>query len=90
MKSNILVRLSRRIRSFTRRHGCAQFLFFGSCAEVPTTLKQSLADPGHSVSDVEGHYDIDGMSYNCDEGVIAAADPRPILVLEKNVPAHAR
>lgn len=90
MKFKFLVPLSRKIRSFTRRHGCAQFLFFGSCAEVPTPLKQSLSDQGHSVSDVEGHYDIDGMSYNCDEGVISAADPRPILVVEKHMPAPAR
>jgi len=90
MKFNILVPLARKMRSFTRRHTCGQFKFFDSCAEVPTKLKQTLADPGHSVTDVDGHYDIDGMSYTPDEGVISAADPRPIvLIVNQNTVPHS-
>lgn len=89
MKLKSIYLLAKRIKNFTRRQACAQFKFFGSCAEVPTNLKQSLADCGHSVTDVDGHYDIDGMSYNLEEGVIAAADPRPIvLVVDRKAMAN--
>ena len=84
MKLIIPAPLAKQIRRFTNRYyPSMQIKFFGSCSEVPTKLKQDLADPGHSVSDADGHYDIDGVSYNCNEGVIMAADPRPFILKTK-------
>lgn len=80
MKLNILVPLARAIRKFIGRPDCAKYTFFGTCADVPTSMKQALSEQGHSVTDVDGHYDIDGMSYNVDEGVVVAADPRPVIL----------
>jgi len=77
--NEVLCALVRRYRSINGPGACS-LTFFGSCADVPTELKQTLGDTGSSVSDSEGHYDMDGMSYNPDDGVIASADPKPLIL----------
>jgi hypothetical protein len=58
-------------------------------ARKETALSQNSARPsfregkriscswGVTVSDVEGHYDIDGVSFKKEVGVIVASDARP-------------